>query len=147
MIVLDIIGGGWPLVAAVIAGGFSGVKIATWLNDRILDGMVTKLHDKIFEKLNVVFLKEKDNIIAKVKETAIAEIVYGLRSRFDVSLRAQEEKFQEREQDTYKMFSDEQSNLKEVAAKAKKVREEQIEPARVKVRTFHEMLTPYFSAG
>ena len=145
-IIAEIASAGVALVAAVIAAGFSGVGIAKWLNDRILDGMVKRLHDKISEKLNAVFLKEKDNIIAKVKETAIAEIVYELRSRFDVSLRAQEEKFKEREQETYKMFGDEQANLEEVAAKAKKVREEQIEPARIKVSTFHEMLTPYFRA-
>ena len=97
--------------------------------------------------LAAVFLKEKDSIIAKVKETAIAEIVDELRRRFDMSLRAQEEKFMAREQETYKMFNDKQSNLEEVAAKAKKVREEQIEPARIKVKTFHEMLAPYFNAG
>ena len=147
VLILNIVGGGWPLVGAVIAGGFSGVAIAKWLNDRILDGLVKRLHDKIYEKLNAVFLKEKDSIIAKVKETAITEIVDELRRRFDMSLRAQEEKFMAREQETYKMFNDKQSNLEEVAAKAKKVREEQIEPARIKVKTFHEMLAPYFNAG
>lgn len=151
VVLAEIVTAGVPTILAVIGGTiggvFGGAAITKWLNDRVLDGLVKRLHDPIFEQLNAVFLKEKDNTIANVKEIAIAEIVYELRNRFDVSLRAQEEKFLEREQQTYKMFSDEQSNLKEVAAKAKKVREEQIEPARVKVRTFHEMLTPYFSAG
>ena len=147
VIIAEIASAGMALVAAVIAAGFSTVAIAKWLNDRILEGLVKRLHDKISEKLNATFLKEKDNIIAKVKETAIADIVDELRRRFDVSLRTQEEKFKEREKDTYKMFSDEQSNLKEVAAKAKKVREEQIEPARFKVQKFHDRLVPYFNVG
>ena len=147
VLLADITAAGIPAILAVIGAFFGGAAITKWLNDRILEGLVKRLHDKISEKLNTMFIQEKDSIIAKVKETAIAEIVYELRRRFDVSLRAQEEKFMAREQETYKMFNDKQSNLEEVAAKAKKVREEQIEPARIKVKTFHEMLTPYFNAG
>lgn len=137
--------GGLPAILVIIAGVFCGTAFWEFVNEKILEGMIVKMRPGISVKLNALFAEKQEEIKEAAKEELISKIVDELKSKFRASLAKQKENFEMRVEEMLALKQKSLDEQKSVASEAKKVREQQIEPARKQIAEFNKALAPYFA--
>ncbi len=133
--------------AATVVALFAGKKLVdVWgkCEDKIMSGITEKIRPKLAMVLRDEFKKNQDEIQNGMKETILKGILDELSERCREALRDQEAKFHEnvKAQKAQKQKSQEEQDME--AEHAKKVRTEQIEPAKAEIAAFADGLKPYF---
>ena len=137
--------GGLPAALVILAGLFTGAAFFEFVNKRIVNNLEIKLRPDISQKLTELFSEQQEKIKSEAKEEIISGIVKELKEKLRNSLRVQAKKFEDRVKEMLSLKKKTLEEQQRVAAEAKKVREEQIEPARKEIADFNNSLAPYFT--
>ena len=131
-----------PLGAAILAiattiGYLMGREklksvLARWLRPKIVDDFNKQKHEIVF------------SLQDQFKGSILKSILDGFVNKYQGSLKAQLSAFEHRVKETLALKKKAQDEQDRIAAWAKKVRTEQIDPARKEIAEFHEALKPYF---
>lgn len=137
--------GGLPAILVILAGLFTGSAFFEFVNEKIVNNLEIKLRPDISQKLTELFSEQQEKIKSEAKEEIISGIVKELKEKLRNSLRVQAKKFEDRVKEMLSLKKKTLEEQQRVAAEAKKVREEQIEPARKEIADFNNSLAPYFT--
>lgn len=153
---------GW--IGVVVLGGFTAMlctgpiamvlipvfAIATLVAYGIFKGKLTQalsthLTPKIIEQLDESFIQRESEIKEEFKKTILTKVLDSISVRYQNALQNQLDVFNKRVEDAINLKRKGIKEQQRVAAEAKKVREEQIEPARKEIADFNNSLAPYFT--
>ena len=133
------------LIVFAVGSAFSATILA--MGRKFLRNMVIgRLKIPMRDKLKNALTEKEEEIVNIFKTHIVPSIIDALKVKCDNSLSKQNEAFSRRVNETLEMKRKGQSEQNRIAAEAKKVREEQIEPARKQIAEFHKGLEPFFEA-
>ena len=134
-------GGVTMVIGIIVSGGF--VK---FFSDNISKKAELKMRPKITDALREEFVKEtvKNQVAGIFKDSILSKILKDLKERCHRSLDRQMRNFEKRVEEVLTMKSQSIESQRIIAQKARKVRGEQIEPAKMQIEEFHRGLEDYF---
>ncbi len=134
---------GGMAVAAIFA---SGKLVDVWLKceDKIMSGITDRIRPKLAMLLRDEFKKHQHEIQDGMKESVLKGMLDELFKRCKAALGKLEADLNKRAEDLVASVKKSEAEKILEAENAKKVRTEQIEPARAEIAAFAEDLKPYF---
>ena len=146
------------IIVGILAGFFCagpiGVAILVILaivvvviaRTQLANYLAQKLRPKIIDVLRQQFENSAEMLTASFKDNVLRLMLDKVAERYRSSLKTQLDAFNHRVEETLTMKRKRLDEQNRIAAEAKKVREEQIEPARKRIAEFHKGLEPFFEA-
>ena len=137
-----LIGGVIPIVAAIA----TGAGFYEWFKENAMKKVSTQLRPSLAVKLREVIRDNSPSIKQSFKDSILVNFISEMNSRCQHSLSDQLSAFESRVKETLALKEEVGAKQKIIAAEAKNVREEQIDPARKQIAEFHEGLQPFFES-
>lgn len=133
-------GGVWLAPVAL----FTATGFARYFSDHVSSRFQDRLRPQIAEKLRELFSYQKHAFTEAFKSTLLKGIVDEIKERCKNSLRGQLDAFNARVEETLALKKKSLEEQVRIGILAKKVRTEQIEPARKQIAEFNDGLKAYF---